>query len=62
MHLEGRVETVAGRYQTFYQNMVDAPARRAELAVRPDEAVNTIRIIEAALQSNVQKCTVPFSP
>lgn len=61
LHLQGRVETLAGCYQAFYQNIVNAIHGRAELAVTPEEARNTIRIIELAFQSNEQKCTVPFS-
>ncbi len=61
LHLEGRVETIAGCYQVYYQNVVEAINGRAKLAVQPEEARNTIRIIELALQSNEQKCTVPFS-
>ncbi|HYH83931.1 MAG TPA: oxidoreductase [Pyrinomonadaceae bacterium] len=60
LHSVGRVETVPGRYQAFYQNIVEAIAGRAELAVKPEEAMSTIRVIELALQSNKQKCTVPF--
>lgn len=61
LHVEGRVETVAGCYQTYYQNIVDAMAGRADLEVRPEEAADTIRIIELALRSNEQKCTLPLS-
>jgi predicted dehydrogenase len=61
LDLQGQVETIAGCYQAFYQNMVDVIGRRAELAVKPEEARNTIRIIELAMESNEQKRTVPFS-
>ena len=61
LHVEGKVETIAGRYQAYYQNVVDAIAGRAELEVKPEEARETIRIIELALQSNEQKCTLPLS-
>jgi predicted dehydrogenase len=61
LDLQGQVETIAGCYQDFYQNMVDVIGRRAELAVKPEEARNTIRIIELAVESNEQKRTVPFS-
>jgi predicted dehydrogenase len=61
LHLEGRVETIAGCYQAYYQNIVEAIAGRAELAVKPEEARNTIRIIELALESNERKCAVPCS-
>ena len=61
LHVEGRVETIPGRYQTFYENIADAIKGRAELAVRPEEARNTIRMIELAIQSHEEKRTVPFS-
>ncbi|HEX7174145.1 MAG TPA: oxidoreductase [Pyrinomonadaceae bacterium] len=61
LHVEGRVETNAGCYQAYYQNIVDAIAGRAELEVKPTEAKDTIRIIESALRSNEQKCTLPLS-
>lgn len=60
LHLRGRVETIAGSYQSFYQNIADAIEGRAELAVKPEEAFDTIRVIELALQSSEQKCAVPF--
>lgn len=61
LHLEGRVETFAGCYQAYYRNIADVIDGRVELAVKPEEARNTICIIEAALQSNEQRCTVAFS-
>jgi scyllo-inositol 2-dehydrogenase (NADP+) len=59
--VEKQVETVAGCYSAFYQNMVDAIAGRAKVAVKPEQAVNTIRIIELAIKSNEQKRTMPVS-
>lgn len=61
LHLRGRVETIAGSYQSFYRNVADAIEGSAELAVKPEEALDTIRIIELAFQSSEQKCSVPFS-
>lgn len=61
LHVEGPFETIAGCYQAYYENIVAAIAGRAELAVRPEEAKHTIRMIELALESSEQKCTVPFS-
>lgn len=61
LHVEKQVETIAGCYQAFYQNIVDAIAGHAEVAVKPDQAMNTIRIIELAIKSNEQKRTMPFS-
>ena len=61
LELEGRVKTMAGCYQSFYQNIVDVISGRAELAVRPEEARSTIRIIELAIESSAQKRTIHFS-
>lgn len=61
LHLDGRVETIAGCYQAYYRNIVDAIKGRAALAVKPEEALNTIRIIELAIQSGERQCTVPYS-
>ena len=57
----GQVETLPGDYRAFYQNIADAISGRAELAVKPEEAKNTIRIIELAARSNEEKRTLPFS-
>ena len=61
LRVVGRVETLAGRYQSYYENVADAIGGRAELAVKPEEALDTIRLIELAHESNARKCTVPFS-
>lgn len=61
LHFEGRVETLAGRYQAFYENVADAIAGRAELAVKPEEAFDTIRLVELAIESGERRCTLPFS-
>ena len=62
LHVAGRVETVAGAYQAFYRNVLDAIAGRAEIAVTPDEARNTIRTLELAVQSNRERRTVNGEP
>jgi predicted dehydrogenase len=61
LELEGQVKTIAGCYEAFYQNIVDVIGGRAELAVKPEEARRTIRIIELAFESNEQKRTIHFS-
>jgi scyllo-inositol 2-dehydrogenase (NADP+) len=61
VHVEKRVATMHGCYQAFYQNLVDAIAGRAELAVKPEQAMNTIRIIELAKLSSRQKCSLRVS-
>lgn len=61
LELERQVETLSGCYQCFYQNIVDVINGRAELAVTPEEARNTIRIIELAKESCEQRRTIDFS-
>jgi len=60
LHFQGRVETIAGNYQAFYRNIVDAINGRADLVVKPEEAMNTVRIIELAVQSHRERRTVHF--
>jgi len=60
--LRGRVKTEAGDYAAFYRNVADAIRGRAELTVKPEEAANTIRVIELALESSAAKRTLPFTP
>jgi scyllo-inositol 2-dehydrogenase (NADP+) len=61
LQVEGRVETLAGSYQDYYRNIADAIRGRASLAVKPEEALSTVRIIELARQSSEEKRTVEFS-
>src|SRR5947209_4680913 len=61
LHVEGRVETAAGRYQDYWRNVADAVGGRAELEVKPEEARDVIRVIEVGLRSSEQRRTLPFS-
>lgn len=45
------VETVSGRWRSFYENVVAAVQGRAELAVTPESARAALAVIEAAWQS-----------
>jgi scyllo-inositol 2-dehydrogenase (NADP+) len=62
VHLRGRVETIAGDYAAYYRNVADAIRGRAELIVKPEEATNTIRVIELASESSARRCALPFTP
>lgn len=57
LHFHGQLETMRGCYQGFYENIYQAIVQGADLAVKPEEARNTIRIIELALESNTERCT-----
>ena len=61
LHFQGKIETVPGCYSAYYENVYQAIRGEAELTVKPEEARNTIRIIELAVQSNAEKRTVAFS-
>jgi predicted dehydrogenase len=61
VHLKERIETIAGRYQAFYENMVEAINGKAALIVKPEQAMNTIRIIELAMESSRRRATLPYS-
>jgi predicted dehydrogenase len=52
LHIRGKVETVPGNYAIFYNNIYDAIRNHAELEVKPEQALNVIQIIEAALESS----------
>ncbi|MBI4535816.1 MAG: Gfo/Idh/MocA family oxidoreductase [Ignavibacteriae bacterium] len=58
LHLKGSVETLAGSHMTYYESIYDAIALQYELGVKPEEALNTIRVIEAAIESNQQRRTI----
>jgi predicted dehydrogenase len=57
----GKIETARGCYQAFYQNVYEAIANGAELAVRPEQARDVIRLIELAKQSSAEKRAVDYS-
>ncbi|HSO88772.1 MAG TPA: Gfo/Idh/MocA family oxidoreductase [Draconibacterium sp.] len=52
------VETLPGNYNIFYNNVFDAIRNGAELFVKPEEAVEVLKILEACLKSNREKRTV----
>jgi predicted dehydrogenase len=54
----GEIETIPGDYAAFYENVYDAIINGKELAVKPEEALNTTRIIEAAIESGRTKSEV----
>lgn len=51
LHVDARVRTLPGSYSTFYDNVCDVIEERALLAVTPEQAIDTIRLIEIARES-----------
>ena len=52
VHFRGKVETVAGNYAAYYDNIYDVIRHRNELEVLPEQALNVLHIIEAAKESS----------
>jgi predicted dehydrogenase len=55
-----KLETIPGNYHAFYDNLYQAIRSGKDLAVKPQEAIDIIRIIEAAQKSNKLKKVVIF--
>lgn len=53
-----KLETVSGSYLVFYENIGAVIREDADLIVKPGEARDAVRIIEAAMQSHAQKRVV----
>lgn len=52
LNFNGHVETEAGNYMAFYDNVYDVLVKDREQAVKPAEAAEVIRIIEMAFESS----------
>lgn len=55
LHLRGKIETIAGNYKDLYENLFLAITQGKELAVKPEEPLLGIKIIQAAQQSYHEK-------
>ena len=58
LHYEGKIETLPGNYMGFYQNIFETIREGKELAVKPEQAMQVIQLIEAALKSNKERKAV----
>lgn len=52
LHFKGRIETLSGNYLSYYDNIAHAIRDGAELSVKPEQSLEVIRIIRAAIESN----------
>jgi scyllo-inositol 2-dehydrogenase (NADP+) len=55
------VPSVTGNYQDLFQNVYEAITEGKELIVKPEQARQTIRVIELCLQSNAGKRTIAYT-
>jgi len=56
-----KIETISGNYPAYYNNIYDCIANGKELSVKPQEALNVVRIIEAARMSSSERKTILLS-
>jgi len=57
-HFDGPFESVQGNYLAFYDNVFAALREGHPLVVKPEEAGNVIRLIEACQESSRRRCAV----
>ncbi|MBN8575442.1 MAG: Gfo/Idh/MocA family oxidoreductase [Cytophagales bacterium] len=57
-HVHKKIETVAGNYSGFYDNVYAAIRQNKPLQVKPEQARDVIRLIEASYESNREKRAV----
>ncbi len=58
LHFRGKIETLAGCYQQFYNELYASITEGREVAVKPWESLNGIRIIQAAHESSQKRAAV----
>ena len=58
--VKGKVQTLPGHYDAFYRGIVEAITHGKALPVLPEEARNTIRVIEAAQRSHEEQRIIAF--
>jgi predicted dehydrogenase len=56
--IQGKLESEHGDYRDYFINLRDAINGKVPLAVKPEEALNVMRIIEIAFQSSREKRTI----
>lgn len=58
LSIAGKVKTLPGAYQAYYQGMLDAIRNGGPTPVSAVDALNVIRVIETAIASSNKKCTL----
>lgn len=61
LHYEGTIETLPGDYLQFYNTVYGAIREGKPLAVKPEEALQVIQLIEACMASSRDRTTIFFS-
>ncbi len=58
LNYKGKIETIPGNYNIFYENVYDALVTGADLLVKPEESRNGLKIMEICMQSDRDKRTI----
>ncbi len=61
LHFEGKIETLAGSYISYYQNVYEVIRDKKEMVVKPEQSLQVIKLIEAAMKSNVENRAIELS-
>jgi scyllo-inositol 2-dehydrogenase (NADP+) len=61
LDIDGKVKSEKGDYREYYLNIYDAIINKGTLMVTPQQARNTIRLIEYAMESNRERRTINVS-
>lgn len=56
--IEEKIETIPGDYNIFYNNLYEVIRNKAELLVKPEQALEVLKILEACLESNRKGKTI----
>jgi scyllo-inositol 2-dehydrogenase (NADP+) len=59
--IKKRIPSRKGDFGQYYRNIYNTIVNGTPLSERPEDGYNTIRIIELAIESNLQKKTIPCS-
>lgn len=59
LHCKGTIESLSGNYNLFYDNLHEAISEHGSLLIKPEEALQVIRLIELAVQSHKEGRTMP---
>jgi scyllo-inositol 2-dehydrogenase (NADP+) len=60
-HVQKRIETIRGNYSGFYDNVYSVIRENKPLQVKPEQARDVIRLIEAAYESNRERKAIKVS-
>ncbi len=58
LHFRGKIETTPGCYHQFYNELYDTLTAGKEVAVKPQESLNVIKVIRAAHESNLKQTAI----